>query len=390
MTYRCQHRDEKGEQCRLWDKHLAEHLCTSDAPSLLVSLSVKEEIRLALTEQRERIAAIANDYSKTFEIRVYEIQQQLLRGGDVPRPEKCAPEPRTTCNNAPAAKGVAAGAKSTRHMGHVVFRCPQCMRESTSSTIWSDSHGDRGEDYQPPQCCGVQSFWLRWERQPVQEKELTDLEALDMLFTKGTRREKEEPAVQGIPHAWPATSSFDVAQFGRPCPICGAAKGLPCRNPQGGGHLFYRPEGSTKPAEPAVHRERVASIEELIDRSSLGTPEAKEIRASAPRDVIEKTIKRADQLDAADRLQKKLASMSLDEIRSFWTRLVKFAADEPARQDGFTDGQESVRASIVAYVRRMADEPVLVVGAKDGMTLGDSWKTLALFIEQHRDEGEPR
>ncbi len=44
-----------------------------------------------------------------------------------------------------------------------------------------------------------------------------------------------------------------------------------------------------------------ASIEELIARSSLGTPHAVAVRQRAPRDVVERVLDRVRKLDAADR-----------------------------------------------------------------------------------------
>lgn len=46
---------------------------------------------------------------------------------------------------------------------------------------------------------------------------------------------------------------------------------------------------------------RIQSIEELIERSSLGTPEAKALRAQAPKEAVEAVLRRVDELDEQKR-----------------------------------------------------------------------------------------
>lgn len=68
-----------------------------------------------------------------------------------------------------------------------------------------------------------------------------------------------------------------------------------------------RVRASLTPKEQAVLDLRMrglSTIDDLIDRSSLGTPEAKALRALAPKAVVDGVLSRMDELDAAEPVKK--------------------------------------------------------------------------------------
>jgi hypothetical protein len=82
----------------------------------------------------------------------------------------------------------------------------------------------------------------------------------------------------------------------------------------GGGHVT---NCSCDYKNIAVVDTSTASFEELLDRSSLGTPEVKAMRAMAPSDVVQKVLKRADLLDA-------LITVALRRVEDLEKRLQSF------------------------------------------------------------------
>lgn len=60
----------------------------------------------------------------------------------------------------------------------------------------------------------------------------------------------------------------------------------------------------------------IASFEELLDRSSLGTPEVKARRATVSNEVVQKVLKRADRLDALTEVLRRVEELE-KQLQSF-------------------------------------------------------------------------
>lgn len=48
--------------------------------------------------------------------------------------------------------------------GFATFLCSKCGKENTSSSIWIDSNGYQGQEYDA-KCCGESSKWVSWTKE---------------------------------------------------------------------------------------------------------------------------------------------------------------------------------------------------------------------------------
>lgn len=73
-------------------------------------------------------------------------------------------------------------------------------------------------------------------------------------------------------------------------------------------------EGNTSDRLPELRHEE--PIEDLIERSSLGSPGAKELRESVPKEVVEKVLRRVDELSKERSKMRKLGSYKARAVSS--------------------------------------------------------------------------
>lgn len=92
-------------------------------------------------------------------------------------------------------------------------------------------------------------------------------------------------------------------------------------------------------AQPEPAAEAVAGrIEELIERSSFGTPEVKALRESVPREAVERVLRRADELRAAESEAPRALLLAADAVQERKLAVGVMSAgndDDPTNTRGF-------------------------------------------------------